>query len=347
MLATLPKLADRNFIIGFLLPILLGALATLFLFRDTDAAQSILVAVLRDTTLSDLTLIAVAVWTGATLLALLNYHFYRILEGYAGPLKQEMGRQCRLTEHTAELAFLRQEPPETASAAVRSAYYDRRAAFNLRFPRREDLVLPTRFGNVIRAFESYPERVYGADSIPIWPRLQAVLPKDFAGMIADARAQVDFFVNLVVLGLLIGVVAIVRLLINQYFVQYCARPDGTGFAYCALHGWNDARFRWDLLVWSSASFAVARTCYKLAVDRAIAWGIYVRSAFDLYLPVLASQLGYDVPLTNEGRIRFWRAVNSLFLYGAPINDQTWPRRRGAAPGPQAGAGDANDDDSGN
>jgi hypothetical protein len=69
---------------------------------------------------------------------------------------------------------------------------------------------------------------------------------------------------------------------------------------------------------------LARGCYELAIDRAIAWGDLVRSAFDLYLPMLAGQLGYILPDNNEDRKLFWDAVNSLFLYNIPIPD-SWPR----------------------
>ena len=40
-----------------------------------------------------------------------------------------------------------------------------------RFPDGENLVLPTRFGNVVRAFEVYPRRQYQIAAIEIWPRL--------------------------------------------------------------------------------------------------------------------------------------------------------------------------------
>ena len=42
------------------------------------------------------------------------------------------------------------------------------------FPDDIEWVLPTRLDNLIRAFEVYPRVVYGLDSIPAWPRLQAV-----------------------------------------------------------------------------------------------------------------------------------------------------------------------------
>jgi hypothetical protein len=45
MLSSLPKLADRNFIVGFFVPTLLTALVTLWLFRDLEAAGQIYEAV--------------------------------------------------------------------------------------------------------------------------------------------------------------------------------------------------------------------------------------------------------------------------------------------------------------
>jgi hypothetical protein len=206
---------------------------------------------------------------------------------------------------------------------VKSEFFRLWLTRNQTLPHEARDVLPTRFGNAIRAFETYPYKVYGVDSIPAWLRLQGVVPKDFVSTINDARAQVDFFLNVLTLALLIGAAAAARLIYNAYMVEYCTHNDLSAIAYCVRHDWNHV-FRWEFCIWIGLAIMLARGCYELAIDRAIAWGDLVRSAFDLYLPMLAGQLGYILPDNNEDRKLFWDAVNSLFLYNIPIPD-SWPR----------------------
>ena len=63
------------------------------------------------------------------------------------------------------------------------------------FPGREDLILPTRLGNVIRSFESYSLRQYGMDAVIFWPRLVAAISKDYAPTVDDAKTSFDFMLN--------------------------------------------------------------------------------------------------------------------------------------------------------
>src|SRR4029079_17509458 len=63
------------------------------------------------------------------------------------------------------------------------------------FPDDEASVLPTKFGNTIRAFEVYSRVVYGIESIYGWSRLLGVGPADYPEMMDNEKAQVDFWVN--------------------------------------------------------------------------------------------------------------------------------------------------------
>jgi hypothetical protein len=331
MFASLPKLADKNFVIGFLLPVLLAGVASVFLFRDTGPGQAVLKAFFVEKTLSDLTLVIVGVWSVSVLLVLFNYHIYRFLEGYEGPLRHwraglkrqrdDLDRTVRRLQ--ADYDLMHREDAGVTDA-IKDDYYQRWRIRNETFPNQARDVLPTRFGNAVRAFEGYSYKVHGVDSIPAWLRLQALIPKDFMATIGDARAQVDFFLNILTLALLIGAAATVRLGINLYIVQYCAFTDLYTVTYCIRHDWADVGFRWEFCVWIVLSLGLARGCYELAIDRAIAWGGLVKSAFDLWLPKLAEQLGHTLPDTNEARQAFWDTVNSQFLYGVPIPDEVAP-----------------------
>ena len=174
------------------------------------------------------------------------------------------------------------------------------------YPSTETEVMPTRFGNIIRSFEVYPRQVYGADGVPIWLRLASVIPKEFAGLLEDARAQVDCFVNLANLAFLITLACVTGSL---------ASAD---WQHLTVVGQSEQRY----LLMASMSLVVCALSYWLTTVRAMAWGDLVRSAFDCYLPALIRQLGYAVPSTDAERREFWSEFNALVLYQQPMTGLT-------------------------
>ena len=324
MFAGLPKLADRNFVVGFLLPTLVAAVATLFLFRGTPLTDPIYDDLFRQKSFTDLTLVALGVWTIATLLVLVNNGVYRLLEGYVGPFDSKAWRRRMRRRYSTELRSLKRTNRRLgrgtgkATDALRRDYAARNWRFAERFPHERQLVLPTRFGNVIRAFEMYPTRVYGVDAIPAWLRLAGVVPKDFASMIADARAEVNFFVNLWLLSILFVVLALGRCTFDLWRMGQPAL----------------ANLSWGAPLAAIVAIGLAALAYEGAVERAVAWGGMVKSAFDLYLPALAEQMGYGLPMGQMERRSFWDEVNSLFLYRVPIRAERWPPHLPPEPHPE-------------
>lgn len=320
MLSNLPKLADRNFVIGFLLPAMIAVLAALGLFSDFEPISRVCSLALRESGYKDLTLLVLATWSSAVLLLLCNRLLYRLLEGYIGPFASKERSEEKRREFERESAALEaayekiKKDAEGASSEASLAYYADWRSFHHRFPYKKRLVLPTRFGNVIRAFETYSLAAYGVDSIPAWPRLAGVMSKEYRALIDDSRAEVDFFVNTCFLASILAVLAALRFLADV--VGLC-RANG-GFA--DVH--------WLFPAAALAGGAFARVAYEGAIERVQDWGDLVRAAFDLYLPALARQMGYELPNEADGpkgRVSFWTAVNSLFLYVQPLKPADWPR----------------------
>jgi len=174
------------------------------------------------------------------------------------------------------------------------------------------MVLPTEFGNVVRACEAYSLQVYGVDCIPAWLRLSAVVPQSFQDTINSARAEVDFFVNLCLLSIALAVLSAACLLISPLFVHLELDAAVVRRAVAVVAG-------------SVAGFAA----YRFAIMRAHAWGAVVRSAFDLYLPDLAKQLGYELPRTKKARREFWSDINDMLLDETPVEPARWPAAGGS------------------
>ncbi len=323
MFSSLSTIADRNFVIAFLLPTLIGCLCLLALFGDVPAIAALAKNIGDLDKLSALTGLLVGLWSVALLLQQLNLTLYRVLEGYLPPfsLPRFKLRQRQLDAYdAARAAVTKLYQDSLADSALDDAYNLALHEFYRRFPADRDLVLPTGLGNAIRAFETYSDRIYGVDAIPGWPRLAGVIPDSYAKGLDAARAEVDFFVNLTFVAAFIAVLAL-------------------------LHGVAGLGFLWRL-DWSAAdspaiffsaaivAAAAAWAMYCGALERAQGWGELVCSAFDLYLPALAKQLGYDLPATPDERRNFWDAMTSQWLYGKAAADPAdWKSALPAEPDP--------------
>jgi hypothetical protein len=336
MLSSIPKLVDKNFVVGFIIPVLLAAIGLLALLRDHEPVRSIYAAAVDADSFEKLTVIVLLLWAVAILLSLMNHTLYRLLEGYTGPLRCTAWKEARQEEYRTERQRLKatyaivSNPKVFVSEELKRDYYAEVRRFAERWPTRRTLVLPTRFGNVVLAFETYPDQVYGADAIPAWLRLQGVMSKDALAQVEDARTQVNCCVNIVFLALLFAIVAAGHLALNAYGLR--VQPERL-VAGC-----------WGYAAAAAGGALVSRLAYLGAVERAVAWGGLVKSAFDLYLPALARQLGYGLPPAEAKRRLFWRTATSSFLYQVPIKSEDWPAAKpagGAAGG--AAAEDADED----
>ena len=317
----LNKLADRDFIIGFVLPVLISYLAAAGLFYDYLPSTEFVAKLAEDKSFASLTVVVLAVWTGATILMALNRILYRLLEGYVGPLAREDWRNEAREQRKQKLAklhlcyencyFNKSVDLTDQISEARRIYASLRAQFLIEFPS-DALVMPTSFGNTVRAFENYSNEVYKLDGISGWSRLIGVLPPNYVSIINDAHAEVDFWVNCCCLSALISLAAATRVGFDIIMVVW----GGSKFALMDFY----------LGVYSAILLYLSSLFYKCANERAIDWGSSVKSAFDLYLPVLAKQLGYELPKTRSGPLgqdEFWDSVTAMFLVQTPLRSEEW------------------------
>jgi hypothetical protein len=168
-------------------------------------------------------------------------------------------------------------------------------------------VLPTRFGNAIKAFEIYPRDIYGADGVAIWIRLVSVIPKPFLEEIQSLRTQVDFLINCCFFSAIIAVLGLARVIFSGNWRSADLHTfDG---AYQLLSGVEEA---W--IFWTGGGIVAAYLFYRWAVACVPGWGELVMSAFDCYLPTLAGQLGFELPATEDMRRQFWTTFSQQLIY---------------------------------
>jgi hypothetical protein len=290
MFSELPKLFDRDFAIGFFLP---AAALALWVYTIVYEFGLITNAPNFDTWGSSAWAIAI-VWILAITLMALNYPILRVLEGYGDwhPLKSWDSAQRKYFAKNVAPTLETQRRIDEARAAGQDPDVSYKHSRQLRiavesYPDSSEFILPTRFGNVFRALEVYPRVVYGIDAIPAWPRLQAVIPEHFNALISAAKAQLDFCVNLI------------------------ATSAFTLILYIALATW--ARHFPSLWVPCSA-VGVMILSYFLTITSVNRYGIYVKSAFDLFRGELAKQLGLELPRSAQQEQEMWLTVSRVMIF---------------------------------
>jgi hypothetical protein len=195
MLSTIPKLADKAFIIGYLFPVLSFFAALLLLSPEIRPMSDIIDLITNGKSIDKLIYLSLIVWGMSIFMLSLNQLLYKFLEGYTWPNSKiktqmrslELRRFKKMKAHLDELGRQWKACGDQVSNNVKIEYDELLMTLATQFPSEEELILPTRFGNAIRAFEDYSRQIYGADSIPLWVHLNTVIPKEFQTSVEDAR----------------------------------------------------------------------------------------------------------------------------------------------------------------
>ncbi len=298
MFGELPKLFDRNFAVGFFLPIAIFITLSGLVLSQYGFAPNLIAFVATDL-LVGTTILGLLSWVGGILLLAVNRDLYRLMEGYGkyNPVKLFAWFEKRRYQKTvSELEKLDDEYRECYAAKKDFPAKSRARRNQLmrqlaeEFPDKEEFLLPTPFGNVLRSFEVYPRVMYGLESIDGWGRLLAVIPKDYIELIDAAKSQVDFWINMAVVFILLQIeyVGLVYILGNQ------------------------------LNLWIVLLFIVLGTIPPLrATSAAREWGDFVKSGFDMFAPKMRETLGFDVPKDRDEESRQWTQFSQAIIYRLP------------------------------
>jgi hypothetical protein len=293
----LPKILDRNFVIAFFLPVVTFIAASLGIIHAYNLFPALLPA-LRADLLIGTTIIGLATWLGGTVLLVTNRDIYRLFEGYGrlNPLRLlsfiERQRYRELQRQISKLDA--QYDSASADEALITDLNKKRGRLLLRdveqFPDSEDLLLPSSFGNTIRAFEVYSRVMYGFETIQGWSRLLSVIPGSYLKLVDDAKAQTDFWVNL-------------RLLSCLFIIEYAGVAVYT----------RRLEFVWLPI----AAFIFSLVAARRAKGAAVEWGELVKAAFDIYLPALLTKLQFPFPSSKEEELKLWREFSQAIIYRWP------------------------------
>ncbi|MDP1624171.1 MAG: hypothetical protein Q8L64_00225 [bacterium] len=300
MFSELPKLLDKNFALGYFLPGTIYLISTVYLLDKFNLLPN-LINQLQQDLLIGTTTIGLISWLIGVFLLGANRSIFRLLEGYGeyNPARLLLGfEKWKFNRINEELSLLDNEyikfqengkafPPELR--VKRNRLMQKLVE---RYPDAPEWILPTSFGNTIRAFEVYPRVVYGIEAIQGWNRLLGVIPKDFRELIDNAKSQVDFWVNLGFLSFI-------------FLVQY--------LGLCIFSGSLES------IGLSILALILAILASTRAESSAVQWGELVKSSFDVFLPKLKKELELNTLPENERKM--WTQFSQVIIYRLPSANQ--------------------------
>ena len=207
---------------------------------------------------------------------------YRILEGYL--LWPSKLADRRAKRHCALKQTLQQKIDQTADGWQRNLYQEKL----LRYPFEESQIIPTRFGNAIRAFETYGSTRFGLDSGTLWSELIAAVPESLQKDLDTSRAIVDFFVCGFFSLIVFAVAAVAIGIFDGTYIYPIS------FAFVCLIG--------------------AAGSYEMAISSCSYWGATNRALINSGRYPLAKALGLKLPATLAEEMDMWKNVTSYVYY---------------------------------
>ncbi len=288
------KLGAR-FIFVNVIPMIVLMLVALALHWSAVKGVGNIISEFRALEFKELLFLALVLVCLAFVIQPLQLPLIRLLEGYwgsgilGGPLSAwciaiHKKRRAELKKaQTGEGLALSSNPSEAKMHMAASKLY--------RLYPREDRILPTTLGNVMRAAEDMPFERYGLNVAVVWPRLYPLLPKEMTSILADQRNQLDIAVRFYLVFLLI-------IPISAYFF------------------W--ARWLWlSILIATSAAMAFAS--YRAAIAAALAYGQGINTAIDLYRFDLLTSLRLPLPADRDSEIANNERLSRFWAQGFPAN----------------------------
>jgi hypothetical protein len=252
-------------------------------------------------------LVAVAIGFVLSVLDDPIYQFYEGRRGWPDWLARDL-----TAGWTRRVRFL-QEEADKAKKCGDTATYDELWYEIRQYPTDDEgtyiATRPTKMGNILASYESYPERRYGMDSVFYWYRLWLKLDKDTRGEVDRLWASTDGLLYLAAGALGLGAV-------------YLAVAGAAALAAANGASWTLTAAEQTFYALGGLLLMLAsHVPYRLSISGHLQNGETFKSLFDLYRSKLAADL---VPADAKERAR-WTTIWAALQYGIDEPAERRPR----------------------
>ncbi|MDL1944934.1 hypothetical protein FBQ99_21620 [Chloroflexi bacterium CFX2] len=187
-------------------------------------------------------------------------------------------------------------------------YYKAAADYSLTYPDNLSDVLPTRFGNTLKAAENYSGERYGFDGVHFYPRLMQVIPVEYKLNIDTARNELSFLANMSILSVFFSFLCMFAIFISMSMV------NGAGTDPAIFIEFSGTVMRY--LTAAAVGFISCGFFYNASIFSVNSFGLMIRSSFDLFRMDLLKKLGLERPKDSEEEFNTWQVLNELIVLGS-------------------------------
>jgi hypothetical protein len=190
------------------------------------------------------------------------------------------------------------------------------------FPPKQNLILPTRFGNILRAAEAYPELRYKIAGVPLWTRIIKVVDKEYMAFIDATNDQCSFLLYCSVLSVLFSIMCIV-ISIYQFFLKQQLLMQKDHWLYFIPLSPDPIIYEQRTIIYlviAGISFLLALFFYQASLWNVDQYGDMIRSTYDLYRFQLLKELRIQAPEDSDEEKMVWRSLCEFFAIGNAANE---------------------------
>ncbi|HEY5730128.1 MAG TPA: hypothetical protein VIS72_08760, partial [Anaerolineales bacterium] len=277
---------------------------------------------------------ALIMWVGFALYSMVNW-IVRFYEGYYlfGWIKWILVRLFCMPEYRRKTKFIKKVLDAKKKRVdgwekVFEEYYNQAwsdySDAELSFPLREDDLMPTRLGNVLRASEQYPEKYGLLAGISLWPRLSTLLPQNMANQLEETNNHFIFLLNSSFLSYVNGLIGLLVLGIC-YIFQCCSvgivSVNPLFGIHVPLSSLISLFSKEEFLIVVFGWFLFGYILYLFSIPVAKTFGLLIRSSYDLYRFDLLKQLNYRIPRSLLQEKKDWVKISDFVVTGGSLGSQ--------------------------
>ena len=313
-------LFDRQFVVAYWSPVLLGVILVLVLgvpFGYTKGLQAVLAPSNKQVLTVDQAFLSIGglivITALAYILQALTDTIMRLFEGYwtwAKWLERRLSdwqgkKRNKLRGEWEKLAKNPASQGDHLNRLYRTYYYQYPRSHSYQYPRSHSTpTRPTLLGNILTAAEEYPRLTYGLDGALWWPRLTPLLPSAFQDQINMTQTPMLALLNLAMVLFFVAVL----------------EPAVVGIG--DVVGWWRVGQPWWVFVGIAAGGVVlAYVLYRAATVADRVYGNSFRVGFDLYRHELLKQLDVALPKNLVEERELWLKLGRrIYLNRPPLTN---------------------------
>lgn len=214
-------------------------------------------------------------------------------------LEKEYQYLKKFTNHDSTL--------EDRLGIILEEHYRVASEYDQDYPAHLDDVLPTRFGNALRAAEDHAVQRYGFDGVTFWPRLIHVIPDSYKATIDSTRNELSFLVNMSILSMTFSCLCILAIF---HAMGTTDVVSGNAAVFGVVAG--------SILKYLFAAALGVIGCgffYNASIISLGSFTLTIRASFDLFRLDLLKKLELERPNDFDEEFDTWSNLNELIVLG--------------------------------